>query len=85
MCPLIGPQRKNVLNEMISDYDDRDTFKEKETGEEYVSVRNDLRDNYIVIHDLRGGGKYQFRVRPQIDGRRLSFIFITFYKNTCDD
>jgi len=47
--------------------------QEKETGEEFVTVRNDVRESHLVVQDLRGGGKYMFRVRPQIDGRWYSW------------
>lgn len=38
------------------------------TGIEFLNLRNDITTNNYEITGLKGGGKYKFRVRPEING-----------------
>lgn len=63
-CPLIGAMKKNVNFLSANSSKDPDLSE----GLDFQNVRNDIKINELEIVGLKGGGKYQFRVRPQVDG-----------------
>ena len=64
LCRLIGAMKKNV--NFLSALSTKDS--ELSFGIDFQNYKNDVKINELDIIGLKGGGKYQFRVRPQING-----------------
>ena len=64
LCHLIGAMKKNVnFLSALSSKESEESF-----GMDFINYRDDVKRSEVNVLGLKGGGKYQFRVRPQING-----------------